>query len=168
MAERELTLRELRESDFDRVRAIRREDISEDFVDSADTLLELTRYGWEHGCAGRAFTVNLGGECVGVLLLGEAIPWETDPPEMRERPFYRLMGFVIDRRYRGRGLGGQALEEAVRRVYEEFGPRPIALGVHEENRAAARFYLRHGFRATDAFEGRDRYYLRGPEDGPRD
>lgn len=159
----EITLRELRKSDFDRVRAIRREDISEDFVDSADALIELTQYGWEHGCIGRTFTINLGGECIGVLLLGEAIPWETDPPEMRERPFYRLMGFVVDSRFRGRGLGGLALEEAIQQVCEEFGPRPIALGVHEDNSSAARFYLRHGFSSTDAFDDRDRYYLRYPE-----
>lgn len=157
-----LTLKVLEEADFDQVRAIRREDISEDFVDSAGAIIELTRYGWEHRCVGRTFLIKSDGRCVGVLLLGEAIPWDTDPPEMDGVPFYRLMGFVMDRRWRGKGLGGLALEMAIRQVYKEFGPRPIALGVHEENRAAARFYLRHGFRPTEAFDGRDRYYLRYP------
>lgn len=157
-----LILKPLEEADFDRVRAIRREDVSEEFVDAADTILELTRYGWEHGCIGQTFLAELDGKCVGVLLLGEAIPWETDPEEMDGVPFYRLMGFVMDRRWRGMGLGGLALEMAIAQVYQEFGPRPIALGVHEENRAAARFYLRHGFRPTETFEGYDRYYLRYP------
>lgn len=42
--------------------------------------------------------------------LTEAIEWETDPPEMKREPFYRLMGFVIDKKYRGKGIGSKALE----------------------------------------------------------
>ena len=108
-----LVLEPLTEKNLPVVLAIRREDVSEDFVDSAASLWELTQYGAEHGCLGRTFAVMLGEACVGVLLLGEAIPWETDPPEMAREPFYRLMGFIMDRQYRGRGLGGRALELAV-------------------------------------------------------
>lgn len=161
-----LSLKELTERDLGQARAIQREDIPEEFVDSAGTLMELTRYGWTHHCAGRTFTVWLDGQCIGMLLLGEALPWETDPPEMREEPFYRLMGFIMDRRFRGRGLGGAALEAAIQQVYDEFGTRPIALGVHEDNLRAAAFYLRHGFQPVDAFDGRDRYYLRYPKGSP--
>ena len=82
---------------------------------------------------------------------------------MRAEPFYRLMGFVIDRRFRGQGLGDRALEQAIREVYREFGVRPIALGCHKDNHSAARFYLRHGFRPVDAMEGSDIYYLRYPQ-----
>ncbi len=64
-------------------------------------------------------------------------------------PFYRLMGFVIDRRFRRRGIGGVVLEEAVARVSREFGVRPIALGCQEGNIGAARFYERHGFRRVE-------------------
>lgn len=148
-----------RESD---VRSIRREDISEEFVDTADTIIELTRYGLSHGCAGCTFAIYADEECVGVLLLGEAIPWETDPPEMRQQPFYRLMGFIIDREYRSAGIGAWALEEAIHRVYQRFGVRPIALGVHQDNHGAEQFYLRHGFTKTDCMEGSDWYYLRYP------
>ncbi len=157
-----LVLEPLTEKNLPVVLAIRREDVSEDFVDSAASLWELTQYGAEHGCLGRTFAVMLGEACVGVLLLGEAIPWETDPPEMAREPFYRLMGFIMDRQYRGRGLGGRALELAVQRVYQEFGARPIALGVHRDNRAAQRFYLRQGFVKTKYMEGNDVYFLRYP------
>lgn len=51
---------------------------------------------------------------------------------------------------------------SIRRVYEKFGVRPIALGVHKENHGAERFYLHHGFVKTDCFAGNDRYYLRYP------
>ena len=75
-------------------------------------------------------------------------------------PFYRLMGFVLDRKFRNLGIGGQALELAIESVYCEFGKRPIALGVHRDNSGAERFYLRHGFRKTAYMEGNDYYFLR--------
>lgn len=154
-----ISLEPLTRDNLEEARGIQRDDVSEEFVDSIDTLWELTEYGIEHDCIGRSFVIRYRGTCAGALLLGEAIPWETDPPEMRERPFYRLMGFVIDRRFRGMGLGSAALEMAVREVYREFGPRPIALGVHRDNLGAERFYLGHGFRKTQYMEGNDRYYL---------
>ena len=162
MSAADLRLEPLNEANLADVRAIDRADVSEAFVDGPDTLWELTRYGEAHGCLGHTWAVYLGEACVGAVLLGEAIPWETDPPEMRERPFWRLMGFVIDRRYRGRGIGGQTLERAIAACNREFGERPVALGCHRDNVRAAAFYLRHGFRATDAMEGEDVYYLRWP------
>lgn len=162
----EIRLELLTEERFGEAMAIDRDDVPESFVDTAETILTLHRYGAEHGCIGHTFLVMADGRCVGLLLLGEAIPWETDPPEMRAEPFYRLMGFVIDRAARGMGIGAQALEQAIERVYEDFGTRPVALGVHVENHRAAAFYMRHGFRPTDAMEGNDRYYLRYP-DGKR-
>ena len=146
----------------DAVRAIHREDISEDFVDTAETILELHHYGLEHGCLGHTFAIYAEDACIGVLLLGEAIPWETDPPEMQGVLFYRLMGFVLDKAYRGQGIGAYALEEAIRWCYRDFGVRPIALGVHQNNHGAARFYQRHGFKKTTYMEGNDYYYLRYP------
>lgn len=155
-----LTLEPLTQENLPLARAIRREDISEAFVDTADTIWELTRWGLEHHCQGRTFLVMAGERCIGMILLGEAIPWETDPPEMAAEPFYRLMGFVLDQRYRGQGMGGQALELAIERVYQEFGPRPIALGCHMDNHGAERFYLRHGFVKTPYREGDDFYYIK--------
>ena len=157
-----VTLEPLTEDNLQQARGIRRDDVSGDYVDTVDELMELTRYGLEHHCPGRTYAVRYEGMVVGVILLGGAIPWETDPEEMRAQPFYRLMGFVIDRDHRGQGLGAYVLEETVRRVYQEFGPRPIALGCHRDNADGERFWLRHGFRKTDAMEGDDRYYLRYP------
>lgn len=156
----DITIEPLTAANLEEARGIDRDDVSEEFVDSIDALWELTEYGAEHGCVGRTFVIRYRGRCAGVLLLGEAIPWETDPPEMGERPFYRLMGFVVDRRLRGMGIGSAALETAIGEVYDEFGPRPIALGVHKDNAGAGRFYLRHGFRKTPYMEGSDFYFLR--------
>ena len=90
--------------------------------------------------------------------------WETDPKEMKGVPFYRLMGFAIDKRYRSKGIGTYVLEKVIEDCYKEFGVRPIALGVHKDNQAAAQFYLRNGFTKRDVMEGNDYYYLRYPEE----
>lgn len=167
MAWDEIRLELLDDGNLAAARCIDRSDVSEAWVDTADTLMELTRYGLEHGCIGHTWVVKLQEQAIGLILLGEAIPRETDPPEMRYTPFYRLMGFVIDRRWRGQGIGSAVLEKAIAAVYAEYGVRPIALGVHRENASAARFYERHGFCRTQFTEGHDVYFLRYPPDWVR-
>lgn len=158
-----IELLQLTEQNQDAIRAIRREDIPVSWVDDADTLWELTQYGLEHNCIGHTYAVKYDDAYIGVILLGEAIPWETDPEEMKKEPFYRLMGFVIDNRYRSQGIGSKVLEMVIDAIYKEYGVRPIALGVHKDNYAAAKFYERHGFVPVDAMEGNDRYYIRYPQ-----
>lgn len=158
-----INLELLTEENIDAVRAIHREDIPVSWVDNADTIWELTQYGLAHNCIGHTYAVKQDDAYIGVILLGEAIHWETDPEEMKKEPFYRLMGFVIDNRYRSQGIGSKVLEMVIDTIYAEYGERPIALGVHKDNHGAARFYERHGFVAVDAMEGNDRYYLRYPQ-----
>lgn len=158
--EKFIELEPLTRLNIDSVRKIQREDISEDFADNADTIMEITQYGADHGCIGDTYAVKYKSQYIGVILLGEAIPWETDPPQMKEAPFYRLMGFVIDKRYRGMGIGSYVLEKAIDTCYKKYGVRPIALGCHKDNAKAAEFYLRHGFKKTQYMEGSDYYYLR--------
>ena len=157
-----INLELLTEKNIGAVRAIHREDIPESWVDNADTLWELTQYGLAHNCIGHTYAVKQDDAYIGVILLGEAIPWETDPEEMKKEPFYRLMGFVIDNRYRSQGIGSKVLEMVIDAIYKEYGVRPIALGVHKDNHGAANFYARHGFTPVDAMEGSDRYYIRYP------
>lgn len=159
-----ITFELLTPSDMARVREIQRDDVSEAFVDSADTIMKFTQYGLDHRCKGHTYAIKQADAYIGVILLGEAIPWDTDPEEMKGVPFYRLMGFVIDRRYRNREIGGYVLERAIEMIYDEFGVRPIALGVHKDNFDAERFYLNHGFCKTDVMEGNDYYYLRYPDE----
>ncbi len=155
-----LTLTQLTHENYRHALAINRDDIPEAWVDTAAYLMEVTDYGAEHGLIGHTFIACLDGKPVGLIMIGEALAWDTDPEEMKGRPFYRVMGFVVDRDYRNRGLGGEILENAIARVYDEFGERSLALGVHRENTRAGRFYERHGFRRTGVFEGNDEYYLR--------
>ena len=156
----EITLEQLTHGNYSHALEINRDDIPEAWVDNAAYLMDLTDYGEEHHLIGHTYLARLGTRYIGIILIGEAIPWDTDPDEMKGRPFYRIMGFVVDRNYRSRGIGGEILEKAVRQVYDEFGPRPLALGVHRENSRAGEFYKRHGFRPTGVYEGNDEYYLR--------
>ena len=156
----DITFEELTHGNFPYAQKIKRDDIPETWVDNAETIMEITDYGAAHNCLGHTYLVKLGQTYIGLLLLGEAIPWDTDPAEMGKEPFYRLMGFVIDRDFRGKGLGGIILEKAIDRVSCDFGKRSIALGCHKDNVGAARFYERHGFKRTGVFEGADEYFLR--------
>lgn len=161
-----ITFELLSQANMAQTRAIQRDDVSEAFVDTADTIMELTQYGLEHHCKGHTWAIKHENEYIGLILLGEAIPWDTDPEAMKGVPFYRIMGFVIDQRYRSRGIGGYVLERAIELIYDEFGIRPIALGIHKDNVEAERFYLNHGFCKTDVMEGDDYYYLRYPDATP--
>ena len=156
-----LRFEELTHKNYLDAQAIDRDDIPEAFVDSIATLMDITDYGVDHHCIGHTFLVRADGKCIATILLGEAIPWETDPPQVKSEPFYRLMGFVIDKHYRSQGYGGVILEETIRQIFLEFGRRPIVLGCHKENGKAARFYERHGFVKTDYREQNDCYYIRG-------
>lgn len=156
----DIKFEELNQGNLYKARMINRSDISEDYVDDIDTLMELTDYGVKHKCKGHTFLISIGDRPIGIILLGEAIPWETDPPQVKKTPFYRLMGFVIDKAYRRHGLGKTILEETIRRVYSDFGERPIILGCHKDNFKAAVFYERCGFSRTNYMEGNDIYYIK--------
>lgn len=145
--------------------AIDRDDIPEAWVDDAETLMEFTDYGAENHLIGHTYIarkVENGqpGKAVGIIMIGEALEWPTDPEEMKGKPFYRVMGFAVDKDHRNKGIGGEILEKAISQVYEEFGRRSLALGVHKDNTRVGAFYERHGFKRMGMYEGNDEYYLR--------
>lgn len=78
-----IALEVLSDSNIEGVRGIQRDDISEAFVDSADTIIKLNRYGIDHNCKGHTYAIKRVDECIGVILLGEALEWDTDPEEMK-------------------------------------------------------------------------------------
>lgn len=157
---RQLILEQLTHENFPYACAIDRDDIPEEWVDTAETIMEQSEYGLANHLIGHTYLARINDAYIGLIMIGEALAWETDPVEMRNEPFYRIMGFVVDRAWRNQGLGGRILEMAVEQVYQEFGRRSLALGVHQDNKQAGRFYERHGFRKTGIFESDDEYYLR--------
>lgn len=158
-----VTIEPVSESNRTALLQLQRDDVSEDVVDSVEDILETTQYGADHGYAGRTYAIRCDGAVAGIILMGEGIPWSCDPPELAGIPFWRIMGFIIDRRYRGKGVGSQALDMVIHAIFEEFGPRPVALAVQEENLRAMHFYKRHGFVRNAAMDEDDVYFLRWPE-----
>ena len=155
-----LTLKQMTHDNYKDALAINRDDIPEAWVDNAASLMKVTDYGAEHHLMGHTYIAYMDGNPVGLIMIGEALAWETDPDEMKDKPFYRVMGFVVDKDHRSRGIGGFILEKAIEQVYSEFGERSIALGVHKDNVRVGKFYERHGFKRTGVYEGNDEYYLR--------
>ena len=155
-----LTLKQMTHDNYQDALAINRDDIPEAWVDSAASLMKVTDYGAEHHLMGHTYIAYMDGNPVGLIMIGEALAWETDPDEMKDKPFYRVMGFIVDKDHRSRGIGGFILEKAIAQVYSEFGERSIALGVHKDNVRVGKFYERHGFKRTGVYEGNDEYYLR--------
>ena len=155
-----ITLDLLTENSLPEAQAIDRSDVGEDFVDSVDTLMDLTREGLKRGYLGHTFLVRRESVCVGVLLLGEGIPWKTDPEELQGVPFYRLMGFIMDRSCRGQGIAS-ALLEAFHRYGREHGLACLLLEVRPSNRKAVALYQKFGY--TEAGR-RKNYYLSPKED----
>lgn len=93
-----------------------------------------------------------GGDVVGLVMYGldrdEREPW-----------IYR---FLIDHRRQGRGLGGAALEAAVRELARAFPlRRTVFIGVRPENTEARALYERHGF-TPDGRESGGEIVLRRP------
>lgn len=139
---------------------IDRSDIPLDYVEDISETLMQSDYGDEHHLRGHCYVVRCDGACVGVLLIGEGIPWDCDPEKIRETFFYRILGFVMDKRYRGRGVGSGAMEQAIQNIYAEYGPAPIVIECHRENTKAIAFYEKHGFRNTHFAENADFYFIR--------
>ena len=145
----------------DKAYEIDRSDIPYSFVEDVPTLIDILEFGAENDLTGHAFMVMVNDRCVGTIMIGEGLVGDKDPDEVQERPFYRLMFFVLDKEYRGQGLGSKVLEAAISRAYEDFGERPIVLEVQKNNENAARFYERNGFERTSYRVGDDYYFVRG-------
>lgn len=159
-----ITLELISDSNRAELLQLQRDDVSEDIVDSVEHILATTQYGADHGYLGHTYAIRHQGRIAGIILMGEGIPWSCDPPELQGVPFWRIMGFLIDRRYRGMGIGSQALEMVIRAIFTDFGPRPIALAVQEDNLRAMHFYEKHGFVRNSAMDEDDVYFLRWLED----
>lgn len=155
-----ITIEYISDINSEQLQNIERSDVSESFVDSLDSINAYTNYGLEHHLKGHTYLIKYQNVLAGVLLIGEGIAWETDPIELKDIPFYRLMDFIIVQKYRNVGLGSFVIEKVISNMYEEFGVRPIVLGVHKDNIGAEKFYYKHGFVKTNYMDGDDYYFIR--------
>ena len=79
-------------------------------------------------------------------------------------PIYRLVFFVLDKNFRSQGYGSQIIETTIKKVFTDFGKRPIILGVHKDNKKAEKFYLNHGFVKTSYIDEDDFCFILNSDD----
>ncbi|MCH5353031.1 MAG: GNAT family N-acetyltransferase [Acutalibacter sp.] len=155
-----LTLELLNPENEVQVKQIQRDDVPDEFAEEVADTIELAKYGNENHLRGHCYCMKYGENYIGILLIGEAIEDEADPAELKGTGYFRIMGFVLDRNYRGQGLGSKALELALREIYEEYGKVPILLECHKDNVRAADFYTRLGFRNTKILNHEDYFFIK--------
>ena len=155
-----LTLELLNPENEVQVKQIQRDDVPDEFAEEVADTIELAKYGDENHLRGHCYCMKYGENYIGILLIGEAIEDEADPAELKGTGYFRIMGFVLDRNYRGQGLGSKALELALREIYEEYGKVPILLECHKDNARAADFYTRLGFRNTKILNHEDYFFIK--------
>lgn len=146
----------------EKVLAIDRDDIPECFAESMSYTIQLSHYGIQQGLKGFCFAIKYFENYVGLILVGEAIEDEADPVEVKNRSYFRVIGFVLDRSYRDRGIGSQAFTLALEKIYHEYGTVPILLECHRKNQAAIRFYEKMGFINTNRLHNDDYYMVKLP------
>lgn len=74
-----ITFEELSASNLEAVLKIQHDDVSEAFVDTTDTIIELTQYGRDHPCKGHTYAIKQADAYIGWILLGEVFAWDTAP-----------------------------------------------------------------------------------------
>jgi len=139
---------------------IQRDNIPFEYVEDVAFTINTAKFGAEYGYKGRCYAVKYDDNYIGILLIGEAIEEEEDPDEVKGKVFFRILGYVIDSRYQGKGIGSVALNMAIEDIYNEYGKVPLVLECYKENRGAIRFYEKNGFVNTGVInENHGDYYL---------
>ena len=122
-----------------------RKDIPLEYVADVEHTISLADYGTKFGLGGRCFVIKYGGKYVGIILIGEAVKNEADPVELKGKKYFRVLGFLIDNKYQGIGIGTIALQKAIKEIYRDYGKIPLLLECHKDNERAIRFYEQNGF-----------------------
>ena len=78
----EIEFEELTHQNFSDACQIDRDDIPEDYVDTASTIMNITDYGLIHHCIGHSFVVKYHERSIGVILLGE---WQFPGRQTRQK-----------------------------------------------------------------------------------
>lgn len=122
-----------------------RKDIPLEYVADVENTISLADYGARFGLGGRCFAIKYGGKYVGIILIGEAVKNEADPVELKDEKYFRVLGFLIDNKYQGIGIGTIALQKAIKEIYRDYGKVALLLECHKDNEKAIRFYEENGF-----------------------
>lgn len=132
-----------------------------EFVESPEIIIAYAYCGDQQKLRGFCNAICADGVPVGLFLIGEAIPGESDPIEARRAGlFFRMLGFQIDAAQRGKGIAKEALRLILQKYDALYNRAPLVLECHEENTVAYKMYLSAGFRDTRITQNRHQIMLR--------
>ena len=124
---------------------IDRSDIPAEFAAKAEDTIAMADYGKNIGLPGKCFAIKYNKNYVGILLIGKAVEDAADPVELKGSYYFRVLGFFIQSKYQGLGIGTTALQKAIDEIYSEYGPVTLLLECHKDNEKALAFYEKNGF-----------------------
>lgn len=121
------------------------------FVEKSAVTISFAYAGINNGYPGFASAIYSDGEPVGIILIGRGPVGSNEPDILKQNEnVYRLVGFLVDRRFQHRGIGREALKLALEKVkqYPEGDSLPIVLECHKKNKSAMKLYESFGFYNT--------------------
>jgi ribosomal protein S18 acetylase RimI-like enzyme len=150
----------LNEKNEEFLKKIQRDDIPLCFANDISNTIDISKYGENNNLKGHCYAIKYGEDYVGIILIGQALEDEADPSCLKGNVYFRVLGFVIDKRYRNKGIGSNALRMAIQNIYCEYGEAPMVLECHKDNGAAIKFYKNAGFRNTKILHAEDYYFIK--------
>ena len=138
---------------------IDRSDIPVEFAAKAEDTIAMADYGKNLGLPGKCFAIKYNKNYVGILLIGKAVANAADPVELKETDYFRIMGFFIQSKYQGMGIGTTALQKAIDEIHSEYGPVTLLLECHKDNEKGLAFYEKNGFVNTGKMNAKGTDYF---------
>lgn len=140
-----ITLELLSHKNEEELLKLDRGDIPDKYVEHVEYTINMSHYGIENGLDGFCTAIKNDDKYIGIILVGEAIWGDMDPIEVKNRNPFRILGFMIDKKYRGQGIGRHAFKMILNKFYLEYGDKPLLLECYKENKIAKKFYEKFGF-----------------------
>lgn len=138
---------------------IDRSDIPFEYAADVKDTIAMADYGTAMGLSGKCYAIKYHQNYVGMILVGKAVEDAADPIEVKGRKFFRIMGFFIQSKYQGLGIGTLALQKAIDSIYYEYGNKTFLLECHKDNEKAISFYEKNGFVNTGKLNAKGTDYF---------
>lgn len=151
---------------YEKVLKLKPKDSQKEFVEDWTTILAIAYIGEISNLNGKLYIITYNDVPVGRGLVGKIEVGAQEPMEVRKYGFaYRIMGFFVDEKYQGLGIGKRALELFINEIKEEpdGNQLPITLEVKIDNTLAKKMYESFGFYDTGIRYGDDCAYVKMPE-----
>jgi diamine N-acetyltransferase len=151
---------------YEEVLALKPRDNQKTYVEDWATILAFAYIGVVNGLEGELCIITCDDKPVGRVLIGK-IEVEPQEPEVLQKygQVWRVMGFFIDEKSQGKGIGSEALKLVLNKIssFPDGKKYPIALEVEEANENAKQLYQKLGFYDTGVRYGESCAYVKLPE-----